>query len=130
MSKSKKELIFETAVSTVWKMDNGVYIYKLKNTNTPFDKNEVKLQLEKFHSLTGGKNFSVLVDARDSLNLPTDDANLFFKNNNPKKSKIAILTNNLPMNLFLSQILKYDKVMNAKMFRNKEKAIAWLTSEL
>lgn len=119
---------FDSLVASITLEDNLLFIFKLKNTSAEYDEEEVIKQFDFFYGHAQGKPYKVLLDARNSLVLPTDESfTYFFKFNRPE-SKTAIIANSLPTSLLMSQMLKLGRVENVKVFKSEERAREWLLS--
>ncbi len=108
--------------------ENGIFIFNLKDTYTSYDGNEARKQFDFFRDNSNGQPYKVLVDSSNSVNIPTEKAVLVFKKQNKPEYKFAIYVTNLPIQIYVGQLSKYNKYHNVKLFKSKEKAIKWLIS--
>lgn len=121
---------YESPVATItWDNNNGVFIFKMKASKANYDEAEVKKQFDFFKKHSKNKPYKVIVDTRNSPNLPTDNAfNYFFSNNNPK-GKNAILAKELAFQVLMGQMYKIKAIKNHKLFKCEEEAMKWLLED-
>lgn len=108
--------------------ERGFLRINLLNNHEVFDYEEAQAQINAGHQIMKGKKAPVLVDARDSFQVPNKEAKEFLANNEFKTAE-AILTNSLPQSVignFYMRLVKKSNSNPIKLFRDEEKAISWL----
>lgn len=121
---------YDSSVAHIsWDEDNSIFIFKMKSTSDSYDAKEVRLQLDFFMKHSNNKPYKVLVDTRESPSLPTDNAFDYFFDNNNSRSKNAIVADDLPFQILMSQIYRIKNIQNCKVFKTEEEAIAWLLED-
>ena len=125
-----EEIKYESdVVQIIWDENNGIFKFKMKDSNASYDEQEVENQFKFFNKYAKDDHYKVLVDTRGSLTLPTEEAfEYFFSNNNPK-SKNAIVAEELSFQILMGQLYKIRKVENHKLFKTEEEAINWLLKD-
>lgn len=118
-----------TVVNITWDEDAGLFKFIMKNTNATYDEQEVKKQFDFFKKYSNNRPYKVLIDTRDSPNLPTDEAFEYFFNNNNTLGKNAIIAKDLPFQILMSQMYKINNIQNHKLFRSEYEALQWLLED-
>lgn len=108
--------------------ERGFLRINFLNNHEIFDLAEAEAQIEAGHQIMKGVKAPVLVDARDSFQVPSKEAKELLAKNEYKTAE-AILTNSLPQSVignFYMRIVKKSNSTPIKLFINEKKAIAWL----
>lgn len=118
--------IYDSPIASISKTESGIYLFDLKDTYDTYDEKEAKKQFDFFYAHSIGKAFKVYVDTSKSVNLPTEKAILYFNKHNRPEYKFAVMALNLPIKIFIGQLLKYKGLKNMKLFNTYETAMEWL----
>lgn len=116
-------------VKITWDEKSGLFVFKMKDINATYDEPEVIRQYEFFNKHSNNKPYKVLIDTRESPNLPTEEAFEYFFNNNNPHSKNAIIAKDLPFQILMSQMYKIRGVENCKLFKTEEEALKWILED-
>lgn len=111
--------------------ERGFLRINFLNNHEIFDLVEAQAQMDAGHQIMKGVKAPVLVDARDSFQVPSKEAKVFLAKNEFKTAE-AILTNSLPQSVignFYMRLVKKSNGTPVKLFRDEEKAIAWLLKQ-
>lgn len=124
-----KPIKYDSSVASITINEKGIYLFNLKDTYTAYNKIELENQFEFFNKNSNGKPYKVIFDANDSINMPTDDAGLYFRENNRPDDRYAIVSNKLPIQIFMGNLIKNKNVKNANLFKTNEEAMSWLMAD-
>lgn len=120
---------YDSPVASITLDNEGIFIFKLKDTYIAYNGIELEKHFILFLKHSKEKAYKVLIDATESVNLPTDDAGFYFRENNRPEDRFAIVSNSLPVQIFMGQLIKQREVKNIKLFKNREEAMEWLTED-
>lgn len=126
MKISKK---YESDVVSIHWDERGFFLLEMKNTNAEYDLQETINQFDYFITTSNNTPYKVIVNTVENLVLPTDESLQYFFKHNKEENKIAIVTTQLPMQLIVRFMYKYENVQNTKMFRDLEEAIQWIIKD-
>lgn len=124
-----KIIEYDSPIANIVWDEKGIFIFKLKNTSAIYGKEETKRQFDFFIKHSKGKPYKVIVDTRESLVFPTDDAFNYYFKHNKSINRTAIVANSLPMQLMIGHMLKREKVPNTATFKTIEEAIEWILKD-
>lgn len=121
---------YNSQIASIIKTEEEIFIFKLKDTNAQFDLKEGINQYNFIQERSNQKPFKMLVDTRQSLTLPSERACEFYFKNNDGLNKIALVVDNLAMQVLLNQLFKRKNVGNSKTFKNEDDALIWLKEQI
>lgn len=122
----QKPILYNSPVASITQSDNGIFILKLKDTYEAYNQIELEKQLDFIAKHSKGKAYKVFIDATESINIPTDEAGLYFRERNNYENKFAFASGNLPFQIFIGQLIIHREVINMKLFKSTKEAIDWL----
>ncbi|PWH86768.1 hypothetical protein [Brumimicrobium oceani] len=117
---------YDSPVARITKDENGIFVFKLKNTSTAFDLEEARNQKRYLAVESGGKPYKTIIDTTGSLALPNDEACEYYLTENNFENVISLVVNSLPMQLLLGQLVKRHEVPNIKIFKKAKDAYDWI----
>lgn len=124
-----KPVEYDSLIANITQDENGVFFFYLKNTSAIYNIEETKKQFNFFEQHSPDQPYKVVVDTRDSLVFPTEEALKYYFNKSNPKNKMAIIANSLPMQLMKRQIFKDSSKANNQSFKNKEDAFKWILAK-
>lgn len=120
---------YNSPVASITIEEDGFYLLKLKDTFIAFNDIELEKQFNFFNKHSKGEPYRVLIDTSESINIPTDEAGLYYRANNRPEYRFAFVSTNFPFQIFISQLIIQREVKNMKLFKTSEAAIEWLLEE-
>lgn len=120
---------YDSPIARITKDENGIFVFKLKNTSAIYDLEEAKNQNRYLTIQSGGKPYKTIIDTTGSLALPTEEACDYYIEDNNFENIVALVVNSLPMQLLLGQLVKRHEVPNSKIFKKAKDAYEWLLNK-
>lgn len=117
---------YNSPVASTTIEQDGIYLLKLKDTFIAFNDIELENQLNFINKHSKGEPYRVLIDTSESINIPTDEAGLYYRANNRPEDRFAFVSTNFPFQIFIGQLIIQREVKNMKLFKTSEEAKEWL----